>query len=285
MSDTAQRYYRIAGILYRVTCPASLMYGDDYRLSAFRAEPGLWDQSIDFSAAESLPQPEGTPVYEDSGRCIYRMDGGFVCYEGGKNPYMRAECRGNRTAVIVQRSRIPDRITVTLVLSALFLPKWLIRRGGFMLHSSYIRHGDKAILFTAPSGTGKSTQADLWVKLRGAELLNGDRSAVITGPQGVHVAGVPFCGSSGVSKDRTLPLAAIVYLSQAPQTTITRLTGLQAFRRVWEGCTIDLWDRGEATACTDLVLDVVRQVPVFHLACTPDESAVTAVERAIFELR
>ncbi|WP_370839368.1 hypothetical protein [Intestinibacter bartlettii] len=34
---------------------------------------------------------------------------------------------------------------------------------------------DKGILFSAPSGTGKSTQADLWEKYENAEIINGDR--------------------------------------------------------------------------------------------------------------
>jgi hypothetical protein len=280
-----QRFYCVGGIRYRVCCDAQWMYDDDYQLTAFRTEPGEWDQNITFSVEEALPAPVGEPVYSDSSQTIYCREDTVEVYEGGKYPYLWIGSRGNETRAVVRSSGIPGRITVKLVLSALRLPKELIRRGGFLLHSSYILYNGKAILFTAPSGTGKSTQADLWVALRGAELLNGDRSSVMVTSEGVSVHGVPFCGSSGVSKNVSAPLAAIIYLSQAPATTITRLTGLRAFRSLWEGVSVDLWDRAEATACTDLVLEAIRQVPVFHLACTPDETAVRAVERAIFELR
>ena len=40
----------------------------------------------------------------------------------------------------------------------------LINHTGFILHSSFISWQNNGILFTAPSGTGKSTQADLWKK-------------------------------------------------------------------------------------------------------------------------
>lgn len=91
--------------------------------------------------------------------------------------------------------------------------------------------------------------------------------------------------NSGSCENVTSELAAIICLSQAQVTTSTRLTGLRAFRQVWEGCTLDQWDRSEVAACADLVLDTLRQVSVIHLACTPDETAINAVEQTILSLR
>lgn len=58
------------------------------------------------------------------------------------------------------------------------LERLLLSRQGLLLHASFIRWQDRGILFSAPSGTGKSTQADLWVRHRGAEVINGDRAAL-----------------------------------------------------------------------------------------------------------
>ena len=44
--------------------------------------------------------------------------------------------------------------------------------------ASFIRWQGRGILFSAPSGTGKSTQANLWVQHQGAEVINGDRAAL-----------------------------------------------------------------------------------------------------------
>ena len=83
----------------------------------------------------------------------------------------------------------------------------------------------------------------------------------------------------------TLPIAAIVALSQAPTTTICRIRGLQAFRLIWEGCTVNHWDRQDMSTCMDRVSNVVQRIPVYHLACTPDESAVSTLENEILNLR
>lgn len=65
----------------------------------------------------------------------------------------------------------------------------------------------------------------------------------------VTIRDIPFSGSSGVGKNEQMPLAAVVYLSQASQTTIAPLRGFRAFRRLWEGCSVNLWDREDLDAC------------------------------------
>jgi hypothetical protein len=117
--------------------------------------------------------------------------------------------------------------------------------------------------------------------MKGARLLNGDRAAVMREDTGVVVRGIPFAGSSGVFENESYPLAAIVYLSQAPETQIVRLSGVQAFRRVWEGCSVNTWNSKDVTACSETVLNVVQEIPVFHLACTPDETAVEALNKEL----
>ena len=93
--------------------------------------------------------------------------------------------------------------------------------------------------------------------------------------------GIPFAGSSEYCNNETLPIAAIVYLGQAPQTTIRPLRGYEAFARLWEGYSINLWDKQDVAAVSDLVQRVVEQIPLYHLPCTPDESAVQVLENAL----
>ena len=51
----------------------------------------------------------------------------------------------------------------------------LIRKNAIVLHASLIESEYGGILFTGPSGIGKSTQADMWAKYEKVEILNGDR--------------------------------------------------------------------------------------------------------------
>lgn len=277
------RFYEIAGLRLRVAGPAQDMYQQDGILAAFAAAGDEWDHSLEFSVTETISPPEGEQIYRDYDKQIYHLGDGQLRYGGAverswENAYLRIERRGNRSVVQVLRSQIPYGIPYKLVMNCMEAEHLVSATGGFLLHASCICHQGKAILFTAPSGTGKSTQAALWGEYRGAELINGDRAAVFYNNGQVEVRGIPFCGSSTVAKNVTLPVAAIVYLSQAPATTITRLSGVRAFRKIWEGCSVNVWNPEDMNSTTQAVMDTVSTVPIFHLACTPDESAVEALE-------
>ena len=85
----------------------------------------------------------------------------------------------------------------------------LIINQGFQLHASVINWKDKGILFSAPSGTGKSTQADLWKKYEGAEVINGDRALIRKEKGDFTVYGYPYAGTSKIYTNFSAPIKAI----------------------------------------------------------------------------
>ena len=282
--------YTISGIRFRVVCPENWMYRDEGVLAAYRSEETEADHSLEFSLVDHLALPAGTclcaqpdkHVYQD-GCCQIRYIGALE--NGLSGAYMRIARSGSTSLVQVKESAMQGHITAKMVLNAMEMEHHIVQNAGFLLHAAYIGWQDRAILFTAPSGVGKSTQAALWQSLRGARLHNGDRVGVMVKDGIVYACGIPFSGSSGIAENETLPLAAIVYLSQAPETRITRLSGVKAFRSIWEGCSINLWNKDDVIACTETVLQTAAQIPVFHLACTPDVSAVEALEQELTQKR
>lgn len=286
-----ERFYRFAGITLRVSGPESQMYPDDGVLTAFAVPGGPPDYTLELALTDRLDEPEGLCVFAGSTIRVYRSGEKQIRYDGAvsrglEGARFRIAREGRQATAQILRQSSAERITPKTVLNCLEAEHLIARNQGFLLHASYIERNGKAILFTAPSGTGKSTQAALWQTLRGARQLNGDRAAVrLDGNGRVWAAGIPFSGSSGLCENETLPLEAVVYLAQAPETRITRLSGAAGFRRVWEGCSVNTWNRQDVAACSQTVMEVLAQVPVFQLACTPDASAVTALERALMELR
>ena len=275
-----QRVYEIAGIRLRVCIPAAWMYPHDGALEEFVSDSDHWDRSLVFEVTDTLAPPEGQRVYHSPAQQIYRLDDGQIRYEGVVanalgGAYVRMERHGVNSTVQVQKGAITHGITPKLVLKAMEAEHLICDAGGFLLHASWIDVGGKGILFTGPSGVGKSTQAALWCDHRGAELINGDRAAVF----GDHARGIPVRGSSGVGKNRRTDLAAIIYLTQAPETTLTRLTGARAFRRLWEGCSVNIWNQADIERTTAAVMSTLAAVPVYHLACRKDETAIEALEK------
>lgn len=274
------KVYEIAGVRLRVSIPDAWMYAEEGALADFAAEPDRWDRTMEMQVVDRLADPEGEQVFQSPGQRIFRLEDGQIRYEGVvaeslDGAYLRIDRRGGNSTVQVVKSAIPHGITPKLVLKAMEAEHFICDAGGFLLHASWIEIGGKGILFTGPSGIGKSTQGALWCEHRGAELINGDRSAVF----GDQARGIPFRGSSGVGLNRKTPIAAIVYLSQTPETTLTRLTGARAFRRLWEGCSVNIWNPEDMKKTTAAVMDTLTKVPVYHLSCRKDISAIEALEK------
>ena len=160
------------------------------------------------------------------------------------------------------------------------LPQLLLYHRALVFHASYIAHQGQGILFTAPSRTGKSTQASLWETCRGAQILNGDKAAVKLEAKPV-VYSMPFSGTSGICENVTLPLQCIVVLSQAKENTVRRLGIQEALSMLSPNVFSDRLIAEEWSKTLLLLVDLVASVPVYSLACTPDVRAVEELEAAL----
>ena len=281
-----KKLYKFAGVELEISIPDRWKYEDDRALVDFRIAEASEPHRFRFHMVEALEAPAGSlaasyPDYRAyvDGEAQLRYIGTVA--ESWENAYIRAYHHNKDHHVQVKQSEVNKGIGVKTVLNALAAEHLVLEADGVILHASFIEHDGKAILFTAPSETGKSTQADLWAKHRNADIINGDR-AVIRLIDGIpYACGIPFAGSSQYCKNATLPLSAIVYLGQAKETTIEQMNFMNGFRRVWEGCTVNTWNPDDLNKAIDIVQQITAQTPVFHLKCTPDESAVIALETAL----
>lgn len=153
----------------------------------------------------------------------------------------------------------------------------------FLLHSSFISWQNNGILFTAPSGTGKSTQADLWKKYEDADIYNGDRTIIRKIDGKYYGFGSPYAGSSGIYRNESVPIKAIVVIEQGPDNVIRRLHGREAFLPLFRETLMNTWNKEYMEKMTDLLMDAAYQIPVYHLSCRPDQDAVNTVKNEILQ--
>lgn len=157
----------------------------------------------------------------------------------------------------------------------------LIHRNRLCLHAACVDTAMGGLLFSGPSGIGKSTQAELWCRHRGARQINGDLPILEKIKAGWQAWGSPYAGSSRCHLNESCGVRAIVILRQAPDNSLRRLNPAEAFRAVWSGVTVNSWNPWFTEHACDMVLELIGEIPVFELACTPDIRAVEILEQGL----
>ena len=76
----------------------------------------------------------------------------------------------------------------------------LPEKDGFLMHGAVIQWKDKAYMFTAPSGTGKTTHIRLWRKYlgQGVSIINGDKPFIRIVDDCVRIYGTPWAGKEAI---------------------------------------------------------------------------------------
>lgn len=137
----------------------------------------------------------------------------------------------------------------------------------FFLHSSAVEYENRAYLFTAPCGGGKSTHTSLWRKIfKECRMINDDKP-VIRKINGVLCAcGTPFSGKNDINSNIIVPLQAICEIEKAEENSIVRLTPEEAFGVLIEQ-TLRTVPKKRAEALLSLMDDVLTNIPVYRLFC------------------
>ena len=107
-----------------------------------------------------------------------------AAYASSGTPVMRVEAApGDLARVALDTASVEEQEYICC--GAAFCRE-LIGHGRFFLHASAVVYEDAAYLFSAPSGTGKSTHTALWRELfPGSYILNDDKPVLQPGPEGV----------------------------------------------------------------------------------------------------
>ena len=161
----------------------------------------------------------------------------------------------------------------------------LLRHNGLMLHSSCVEKDGYAYLFSARSGTGKSTHTHLWLEnLSGTRIINDDKPALIYENDKWYACGTPFSGKTDENLNVKIPVRAIVFLHRSEKNQVKKMIPAIAVAQFLEQ-TINPSNRALAEKMLEYTDSILRNVPVFSLGCNLDpdaaEIAYNEIERLI----
>lgn len=146
-------------------------------------------------------------------------------------------------------------------------------------HSSAIMVDQEAYLFTAPSGTGKSTHARLWRKLLGerAVMINDDKPMLrLDEDGGVTVFGTPWNGKHGLGSNVSAPLKCVCMLSQSPENRIEPQREKERFHTLFVQTYMSMSMQEMDAVSMKRIMEVMEGIankPMWHLECNISEDA------------
>ena len=99
-----------------------------------------------------------------------------------------------------------------------------------LFHGSVVAVDGAAYLFTAKSGTGKSTHTRFWRETFGdrAVMVNDDKPFLEITDNGVTVFGSPWNGKHGLGTNISVPLKAICILERGKENSIEKIPSKDA---------------------------------------------------------
>lgn len=159
----------------------------------------------------------------------------------------------------------------------------LILKNGLQIHCASIEYEGMGLIFSAPSGTGKSTHVGLWQELYGSKvtIINEDRPAIRYINNVPMLCGTPWSGTSDNFENKTVPLSNIIILEQATTNSIERLDEKRALPMLAPRCFLPYFDRDLMNTALITLEKLVHDIPVYLLRCLPNYEAVEMVKECL----
>ena len=149
----------------------------------------------------------------------------------------------------------------------------LIKYDIVLFHGSAIAADGKAYIFTAPSGTGKTTHTRLWLEsVPGSYVLNGDKPFLRIEKDRILVYGSPWRGKENYGINEKLPLEAICILERDHVNHIEPVSCEKALgtlvRQTYRPADTQLMMKA-----LQLIGRIGQSVRLYHLGCNMDPEA------------
>ena len=136
-------------------------------------------------------------------------------------------------------------------------------------------------VFSAVSGTGKSTHTALWRRHFGnrVTMINDDKPVIRKCDGKFYAYGTPWMGKADIGTNTKAPVKAVYILQRAEENTAVRVLPSQVMKQLLEATVIDV-ERSRMEKLLELLDEFFKETPLFLLGCNMDESAVMTAYNA-----
>ncbi|MCT4646584.1 MAG: hypothetical protein N4A74_16470 [Carboxylicivirga sp.] len=146
--------------------------------------------------------------------------------------------------------------------------------GGFVIHASAVSYKNKGYLFSAVSGTGKSTMAGIWQKY-GATIINDDRLIIMPDNNGYRVYNTPMPYYR--DKNKNIELHKVFLIKQSVENYITKLPTLKGALGLLGNCMQFQYDAEQVQRRLNAIIDISDRCGIYECGFKPDSEIVDLI--------
>ena len=157
--------------------------------------------------------------------------------------------------------------------------------GAVMIHSSCISYKGEAILFSADSGTGKSTHTSLWKELYSDDVkfINDDKPVIRLFGDQAYAYGTPWSGKTDLNSNICAPLKGIVILERGEKNVIEKVQLSEVISTVFSNIVVPNENQEIAQIALKSYNEILKKVPLYRLKCNISLEAPKIVKEEVFK--
>ena len=129
-------------------------------------------------------------------------------------------------------------------------------------------------MFSAPSGTGKSTHTNLWLKnIKDSLILNDDKPAIRIFDDAIYAYGTPFSGKHDLSINKKYLLKGISFIYRDSKNTITKIHPNESLPLIMAQTVISKQEK-YLFKTLSMLDTILNKIPIYKMGCTISKEAV-----------
>lgn len=162
----------------------------------------------------------------------------------------------------------------------------LLDKNIILFHGSVVSVDGEAYLFTAKSGTGKSTHTRYWIEYlkEKAVIVNDDKPLIAVNDNKTIVYGTPWDGKHRLSTNISVPLKAICILHRGSENSIRRMDKKEAYPMLLQQTNRPVGDVPGMSKTLELIDKLSNGVEFYSLHCTMNMEAAKVAYEGMREL-
>ena len=252
------------------------------------------DMILKTIAFEDIVKPKGTVIEQIDDAVIVHISDGRLCryLNDNKTEKIISATYYNDTYsdVEIHLSKSEEQAVFSLtefeyMHTGFAFSDRITEMGGAVLHGSSVAYNNQGIIFSANSGTGKSTHTNLWKERFGSKvtIVNDDKPAIRFYDGIPFIFGTPWSGKSNLNANVQVQLKALVFINRAETNWIERLNVRDSIFNLMSQISRPYYDERIGLKTMDIIEKLVQTVPSYRLNCNISQEAVDVVYKQLIE--